>query len=101
MSMAEGQRIDIWLWQARFFKTRSLATGIVQKGQCRITAGGITRRISKASSLVRPGDRLTFKQNARIVQLEILDLGTRRGPASEAQALYRLIDEDGLSGPAA
>jgi len=88
------QRIDVWLWHARFFKTRSLATSIVQKGQCRITSSGVTRRISKASALVRPGDELTFKQNTRIVRLEILAIGTRRGPAQEAQSLYRLLAGD-------
>lgn len=91
---SEAQRIDLWLWQARFFKTRSLATAEVQKGRCRLTAGGATRVISKASSLVRAGDQLTFKKNARIVRLEILELASRRGPANEAQGLYRLLDID-------
>lgn len=96
--MSDTQRIDIWLWQARFFKTRSLATTIVQKGQCRITSGGTTRRISKASSLVRIGDGLTFKKNGRIVQLEILELSARRGPAAEAQTLYRLLEDETETG---
>jgi len=42
---------------------------------------------------VRAGDTLTLPRNGEIVQLEILALGTRRGPASEAQALYRLVDD--------
>ncbi|MFT6541821.1 MAG: ribosome-associated heat shock protein Hsp15, partial [Maricaulis maris] len=42
-----GIRIDVWLWQARQFKTRSLATAIVQKGRLRITSGGLTRKINK------------------------------------------------------
>jgi ribosome-associated heat shock protein Hsp15 len=88
-----GIRIDVWLWQARQFKTRSLATAIVQKGRLRITSGGQTRKISKPSTLVRAGDTLTLPRNGGIVRLEILALGTRRGPASEAQALYRLIDD--------
>ncbi len=91
----EAQRIDLWLWHARFFKTRSLATSIVLKGQCRISAGGAVRRISKPASLVRAGDELTFKQNSRIVRLEILAISDRRGPAAEAQSLYRLLDEGG------
>lgn len=89
----DGIRIDVWLWQARQFKTRSLATAIVQKGRLRITSGGQTRKISKPSTLVRAGDTLTLPRNGEIVQLEILALGTRRGPASEAQALYRLVDD--------
>lgn len=89
----DGIRIDVWLWQARQFKTRSLATAIVQKGRLRITSSGQTRKISKPSTLVRAGDTLTLPRNGEIVQLEILALGTRRGPASEAQALYRLVDD--------
>lgn len=89
----DGMRIDVWLWQARQFKTRSLATATVQKGRLRITSGGRTRKISKPSTLVRAGDTLTLPRNGEIVQLEILALGTRRGPSSEAQALYRLVDD--------
>ena len=89
--MGDGIRIDVWLWQARQFKTRSLATAIVQKGRLRITSGGQTRKINKPSTLVRAGDILTLPRNGGIVRLEIRALGTRRGPASEAQALYRLV----------
>ncbi|WP_417487468.1 RNA-binding S4 domain-containing protein [Maricaulis sp.] len=91
--MGDGIRIDVWLWQARQFKTRSLATAIVQKGRLRITSGGQTRKINKPSTLVRAGDILTLPRNGGIVRLEIRALGTRRGPASEAQALYRLVDD--------
>lgn len=90
----EAQRIDLWLWQARFYKTRSLATAVVTKGRVRIARDGSTRRISKASATIRPGDELTWPRNGKIVSLEILALGERRGPASEAQALYRLIETD-------
>ncbi|RKQ89490.1 RNA-binding S4 domain-containing protein [Maricaulis maris] len=88
-----GLRIDVWLWHARQFKTRSLATAKVQKGRIRLTSAGTTRRISKPATLVRAGDTLTLPLNGRIVQLEILALGTRRGPASEARELYRMIDD--------
>lgn len=94
MSEAGAQRIDVWLWHARLFKTRSLATAIVNKGRVRITAMGETRRISKASTLVRAGDQLTLSKNGRIVRLEIVSLATRRGPAAEAQALYVQLDTD-------
>lgn len=86
----EGQRIDLWLWHARFFKTRSLATAIAAKGRIRVTANGTTRRIAKPSALVRIGDRLTLLRNRQIVSLTVLALAQRRGSASEAQTWYEL-----------
>ena len=77
-------RIDKWLWQARFFKTRSLAAKVVGGGHVRVNA----ERVSKASATVRPGDVLTFPQGRRIRVIEVTGIGTRRGPAVEAQALY-------------
>lgn len=88
-----GQRVDVWLWRARLFKTRSLATKTVAAGQVRLTSGGQTRRLTKPSALVRGGDTLTLPVNRMIVRLEILALGERRGPASEAQTLYRLLTD--------
>ncbi|MGK0266138.1 MAG: ribosome-associated heat shock protein Hsp15 [Maricaulis sp.] len=90
---SEAQRIDLWLWHARIFKTRSLATAIVAKGRIRLTANGLTRRISKPASLVRAGDTLTLLRNGSIVSLTILALAQRRGTAPQAQALYRMPDE--------
>lgn len=84
MSDAESLRIDKWLWHARFFKTRSLATKQVSEGKLRVNAV----RISKPARNVVPGDVLTFPQGDTIRVVRILALGTRRGPASEAQALY-------------
>ncbi|MEM8825044.1 MAG: RNA-binding S4 domain-containing protein [Pseudomonadota bacterium] len=78
-------RLDKWLWYARFFKTRSLAAKIVTDGRVRVNG----ERVSKAAQTVQPGDALTFPQGSRIRVVEILALGTRRGPAVEAQALYR------------
>jgi len=90
-----GQRVDVWLWHARLFKTRTLATRIVTKGQIRVETAGTTRRITKASALVREGDTLTLPLNNQIVRLEVLGLGERRGPAAEARLLYRRLDEAG------
>jgi len=89
----DAQRIDLWLWHARVFKTRSLATAIVAKGRIRVTANGLTRRISKPATLVRAGDTLTLLRNGSIVCLTILALADRRGTASQAQTLYQLPDE--------
>ena len=77
-------RLDKWLWYARFFKTRSLATKVCNAGGLRI--GG--EIISKAHHQVHPGDILTFPQGRQIRVVKILALTSRRGPAPEAQALY-------------
>ena len=86
-------RIDVWLWRARFFKTRGLAARFVEGGKIRRTrAGGGEVRLDKASRTARPGDRLVFVLGERVVDLTIAACGTRRGPADEATALYRLED---------
>ena len=84
MSDGASLRLDKWLWQARFFKTRSLAAKVVQSGAVRING----TRASKPAAAVRPGDVLTFAQAKQIRVVEIAALGTRRGPAPEAQTLY-------------
>ncbi len=82
--MADKLRLDKWLWQARFFKTRSLAARQISEGRVRVNS----ERITKTSFGVAPGDVLTFAQGRVIRVVEIAALGTRRGPAPEAQALY-------------
>lgn len=77
-------RIDKWLWYARFFKTRSLASKLVTGAHVRVNSV----KISKASHAVGPGDVLTFPQGSVIRVVKLRDVGTRRGPAPEAQALY-------------
>jgi len=83
----DSVRIDKWLWRARFFKTRTLAAKIVSSG---VRVNGT--RIDKSKTLVKPGDTLTFSQNRDVRVIEIVDLGVRRGPAAEAQALYKDLD---------
>lgn len=82
------QRLDQWLWHARLFKTRTLAGKFVASGAVRVTRGEDTLRIAKPSFSVSPGDILTYSRNDRLRIVEILSVATRRGPASEAQALY-------------
>ena len=82
-------RVDIWLWRARFFKTRAIATDYVSRKGIRITRHGQTRKTSKAGQRVAPGDILTFYKAKTIETVEILDIGARRGPAVEAEGLYR------------
>ncbi len=84
----ETLRLDKWLWQARFFKTRSLATALVTKGRVRVNG----QRALRASRGVGPGDVLTFPQAGLIRVVRILALGERRGPAPEARGLYDDLD---------
>ncbi|EAR51206.1 S4 domain protein [Oceanicola granulosus HTCC2516] len=84
-------RLDKWLWQARFFKSRSLAAEIVGNGRVRVDG----QPVSKPARAVGAGDVLTFPQGQAVRVVRILALGTRRGPAPEARALY-----DDLSPPA-
>lgn len=82
--MRETIRLDKWLWQARFFKTRTLAAKQVTGGHVRVNAN----KVDKAATKVGAGDTLTFPQGNQIRVVEIAACGTRRGPAPEAQALY-------------
>ncbi len=79
-----GQRLDRWLWFARFFKSRTLATKLCARHKVRVNR----RIVAKASAIVRPGDVLTFPQGRHIRVVRILDSGLRRGPATEARKLY-------------
>nr|WP_245398546.1 RNA-binding S4 domain-containing protein [Oceaniglobus trochenteri] len=76
--------MDKWLWFARFFKTRSLATRQVSTGNVRVNGD----RVTKPAFALKAGDVLTFAQGDSIRIAEVLSCGTRRGPAPEAQALY-------------
>lgn len=80
----ETLRVDKWLWHARFLKSRSLAAKLVTDGKLRINGD----RHTKPGRTIRPEDVLTFTLNDRIRVIRIIALGTRRGPAPEAQALY-------------
>ena len=89
--MIETCRIDVWLWRARFLKTRGLAAAFVEGGAVRLTHNGVQVRLDKPSRSVRPGDLLTFARNGQVTTLRIEALGERRGPAEEARALYSLV----------
>jgi ribosome-associated heat shock protein Hsp15 len=79
------QRVDQWLWFARIAKSRTLAQALVARGKVRINR----TRMEKPSATVKPGDVLTLALGPTVRVLEILAIGTRRGPATEAQLLYR------------
>jgi ribosome-associated heat shock protein Hsp15 len=77
-------RIDKWLWAARFFKTRALASRACEIG--RIDSNGLK---AKPAREVRPGDLLRVENEGGIFEIEILAVSAVRGPAPVAQALYR------------
>jgi ribosome-associated heat shock protein Hsp15 len=82
-----GIRMDAWLWAARFFKTRTLA-----KKSCdlaRILSNG---QVAKAAREVRVKDMLRISNDGGEFEVEVLGLSDVRGPASEAQKLYRETD---------
>jgi ribosome-associated heat shock protein Hsp15 len=82
------QRLDRWLWCARFLKTRALAAKLAGQGKVRIN------RIptDKPHARVRPGDVLTFGLGPGVRVVRVLALGDRRGPAPEARLLYEDLD---------
>jgi ribosomal 50S subunit-recycling heat shock protein len=84
-------RADVWLWRARFFKTRSMAARFVEEGRVRTTRGGQETRLDKASRTVKVGDQLVFALGGRLIAVTVEALGERRGPAAEARALYSAI----------
>jgi len=81
-------RIDKWLWAARFFKTRAIASKACELGRIQCNA-----QLVKPSREVRVGDLLHIKNNSGDFQVEVLLLSDRRGPAVVAQTLYRETEE--------
>jgi ribosomal 50S subunit-recycling heat shock protein len=81
-------RVDVWLWRARFFKTRSLASRFVEEGRVRLLRGGAETRLDKPSRAVRIGDGLVLAVGGRLIAVKVAALGDRRGPAAEARTLY-------------
>lgn len=79
-----AQRLDKWLWCARFFKSRSLANALLAAGRLRLSGVVVT----KAHQRVKVGDVLTFPQGPNVRVVKVLSLAVRRGPAPEAQGLY-------------
>ena len=90
----ESIRVDIWLWRARFVKTRGLGADLVERGAVRLTHRGKQTRLDKPSRCVHPGDDLTFAHNGRVTSVRIEALGERRGPPAEARALYVPLMDD-------
>ncbi len=104
MSRTEERcRLDVWLWRARFFKTRSLAAAAVEGGGgLFLERNGQSRSVAKAATRVQPGDGVSFRLGPAVRTVRVVAVGARRGPAAEARALYAEIDPalDGSDGSA-
>jgi ribosomal 50S subunit-recycling heat shock protein len=85
-------RADVWLWRARFFKTRSLAARFVDEGKVRLTRAGQESRLDKPARPVKVGDGLVFAMGGRLTAVRVEAMGERRGPPAEARALYSALD---------
>ena len=79
-----GVRLDVWLWAARFFKTRALAKKAIESGKVEIN-----RAAGKPSKTVHPGDQLSVTRLEEHFEIEVVAVSDQRGPAAAAQALFR------------
>ncbi len=84
---AAAVRLDIWLWAARFFKTRSLAKQAIEGGKV-----ALNEAPGKPAKGVHVGDQLAIRRGEESFVVEIVALSEQRGPAAVAQALYRETD---------
>jgi ribosome-associated heat shock protein Hsp15 len=85
----DWQRLDKWLWCARFMRARSDCAELVARGSIRINR----QTTDKAHAKLRIGDILTVPVHNSVRVVRVLSLAARRGPASEARLLYEEIDE--------
>jgi len=84
MTGAEGQRIDKWLWHARFARTRSAAQQLALSGHVRINR----EKVKAASRLVRPGDVLTLALGREVRVLRVVGIAESRGDFETARRHY-------------
>jgi ribosome-associated heat shock protein Hsp15 len=89
-------RADVWLWAARFFKTRSLARHAIEGGRVDVNDAGC-----KPAKVLHVGDRLKISRGEERLEIELLVLSDKRGPASVAQTLYRETDASRVAREAA
>lgn len=93
MAREDRLRVDRWLWCARFFKSRGLAAEAVRAGHVRV--GG--ERV-KASREIRVGDRLSIAKGVNEIEVDVMRIPPRRGPAAEAAACYEETTESAERG---
>jgi len=89
-------RVDQWLWAARFFKTRSLAKQAIDGGRIDVNDAGC-----KPAKALRVGDMLRISRGEERLEVEVLGLSDKRGPASVAQTLYRETESSRVAREAA
>ena len=77
-------RLDLWLWAARFYKTRTLAKQAIESGKVEVAGQG-----AKPSRALRAGEQLQVRRGDELFEIEVLGLSAKRGSAPVAQALYR------------
>jgi ribosomal 50S subunit-recycling heat shock protein len=98
MSAEARMRVDVWLWRARFAKTRAAAARLVAEGRVRLVrGGGASRSLSKPSAEIAEGDTLLLQQRGRPCAVRVVGLGARRGPPAEARTLYETLAESAES----
>ena len=89
----DAVRADVWLWRARFCKTRSLAARLIDEGRVRLARAGQEARLDKPARPVKVGDGLVFAIAGRLHAVRVEALGVRRGPPAEARELYSPLEE--------
>lgn len=94
---ADRQRIDVWLFRARFLKTRAAAARLVSEGGVRLVRDRASRVLDRPSAEVAIGDAILFSMRGTLRMVRIERLGERRGPAAEARLLYSELDADALA----
>jgi ribosome-associated heat shock protein Hsp15 len=89
---AARERLDKWLWQARFYRSRALAQAAASAGRVRVNGN----RVDKPGLGIKCGDVLTLPRGREILAVKVLSFGLRRGPAPEAAALYEIVADNSL-----
>ncbi len=84
--------MDVWLWRARFFKTRAQSTRFIDEGRVRLIRGASETRLDKPSRTVRPGDGLVLALGGRVIAVKVEAPGARRGLPEEARRLYSELE---------
>jgi len=82
-------RLDKWLFHARLYRTRTLAQAAAAAGRVRLNG----LKMDKPGHVVKPGDVITLGKGAQVVVVRVVALAERRGQATEARALYEVLEE--------
>lgn len=85
----DWQRLDKWLWCARFMKARADCARLIAEGHVRLNR----QATDKPHARLRPGDVITLPLRDTVRVLRVVSLATRRGPAPEARALYDVVED--------